>query len=191
MCTPSQIKLWLDILQFKSWLNNKWNKGLIKENHFENFELDYPYITANNCSISRKLFFQLDGFDSRLKDAEDYDLAVRAKSVGVRIFLGNRAFAWHNDITNCIGYIKRLRQYNEAQKYLLKLKPEFYKDKSRYLQKAPIGLKGLIFRLLCFRSIINLVDKGYLKFLPAKIRFRIYDMVVTANGSFFPEKVGY
>lgn len=180
-----------DFLEFKSWLNKKWNKGLNqnKQSECSEIQLDFPYLSANNFSVLKSVFTDLGGFDNRLTDAEDYDLAVRAKDKGYSIYLGLKAFAWHNDVTDCLKYIKRLRQYNKAQQVLLELKPTLYKGRHRYNIKAPVLLKAVIFKMLCHRFWINGVDRAWFTFLPSSIRFKLYDLIITANGVFYPEKL--
>lgn len=180
-----------DFLEFKAWLNARWNKDLKKNSGIENedYELQFAYMSANNFSIARDLFFDLEGFDGRLKDAEDYDLALRAKDKGYSIYFGYKAFAWHNDVTDCLRYIKRQRQYHKAQQVLLELKPDLYLNRHRYNVVVPKGFKAMMFKLLCKKSWIRAVDKGWFRLMPSSLRFKFYDLIVTANGVFFPDKV--
>ena len=189
LCAPNN-QLSTDFFNFKIWLNDKWSNKI--ESRFEDcFELDYPYITACNFSIPKALFFNLGGFDSRLRDAEDYDLAVRAQFAGISIFFSNKAVAINNDVDNitCINYIKRIREYTFMQQYLQKLKPELYSQNHRYASVAPKGIKGKIFLFFCSKFWINAIENKWLLFLPKNSRYKLYDLVITANASFFPHKV--
>jgi glycosyltransferase involved in cell wall biosynthesis len=181
-----------DFQKFRIWLHKKWDKGMpVALDSGSSKPLTSPYITANNFSIPKKLFKQLDGFDSRLRDAEDYDLAVRALSTGIPVYFSNKAICFNNDVdnVNCQKYIKRFREYTAAQGVLQNLKPEIYGRTHQYASTVPKGVKGKIFLTLCSNWWINSVDKGLWKWIPEVIRFKLYDMVVTANGVFYPDKV--
>lgn len=175
---------------FETWQNTGWNKNLIADTASE-IELQQAYITANNFSISKEDFVALGMFDNRLNDAEDYDLAVIAKGQGKRIFLSNECWAWHNDFSakNFLSYLKRMRQYNYAQRELIRLKPELHGDplqNPRY-PKGPNGIKAIFFQLLAHKFFVNSLDNGFWKFLPVKFRCKIYDFIITANGTYFPK----
>jgi len=189
LCAPNN-QLSNDFFNFKIWLNDKWSKKT-KYRFEDSFELDYPYITASNFSIPRELFFNLGGFDNRLKDAEDYDLAVRAQFAEIPIFFSNKAVAINNDVDNitCINYIKRIREYTFMQQFLQKLKPELYPQGHRYASVVPKGIKGRIFLFFCSKFWINAIENKWLIFLPKNSRYKLYDLIITANASFFPHKV--
>jgi glycosyltransferase involved in cell wall biosynthesis len=177
---PNADKPQNDFLLYKAWLNDKWNKGLADEEPTK--LMDVPYITANNFSISKLLFWKLNGFDERLTDAEDYDLAVRAERDAVPIYFGSLCYAWHHDVTNCRKYIHRLQEYQKAQQKLLALKPELYENNHRYSIKYPLGLKKVLFKLFARNFWLTAIEKEYLKFLPPTIRYRIYDAIITSKG---------
>jgi len=147
------------------------------------------FITAANFSIPRQLFENLNGFDERLNDAEDFDLAVRAYIAGIPLNFNKLAFAWHNDTITCASYIKRTRQYAQAHKRLVKLKP--WMAEKEYIKPAeqPLGWRRQIFKFFASPFWINAVDKEKLKFLPRRMRYKIYDLIITANGVYFTDKV--
>lgn len=179
-----------DFLRFKMWLHQKWTKGF-QDISSDPMQMTTPYLTANNMSIPKHVFDSLQGFDERLTDAEDYDMAVRALRSGVNLFFSKTAIAVNNDIDNvsCERYIRRIREYTAAQKRLRELKPELYADNHRYHAPVPQGIKGAIFKLFCKRGWINAVDKGWLRFLPPFARYKLYDVIITANGSYFTNSV--
>ncbi|QMU27567.1 glycosyltransferase family 2 protein [Adhaeribacter radiodurans] len=181
-----------EFILFENWQNKKWNKDLTHTSE-EEVLLKTPYISANNFSISKDLFFKLGQFDYRLNDAEDYDLAVRAFQENYPIYISSKAYAYHFDfgLKNFKSYIKRIRQYREAQEKLINFKPELYGDKAQNerFPVNPSGIKSKVFKLFANKYWIKAAEQGYLKWLPRDIRCRIYDIVVTANGRFFPEKV--
>jgi glycosyltransferase involved in cell wall biosynthesis len=181
-----------DFEKFRIWLHEKWDKNMpAPVDSGSSLLLSRPYITANNFSVPKEIFQKLDGFDSRLRDAEDYDLAVRAQSVGVPVYFSSKAFCFNNDVdnVNCRKYIKRFREYAVAQKILENLKPEVYHKNHQHAANIPKGIKGKVFLMMCSKWWIDSVDSGVWKWLPKKIRFKLYDVIVTANGSFYPDKV--
>jgi GT2 family glycosyltransferase len=178
-----------DFQKFRSWLNDKWNRDLYKEDATGSMLLDSLYLTAGNLSVSKSVFDQLKGFDERLTDAEDYDLAKRARLQGVPLYFQPAAYAWHNDSVNCSKYIQRLRQYTRAHQQLIAIKPDMYENANQYAPVIPKGIKGIVFSSLCSPAWINSVEKGVWKWLPVSLRYKLYDMIVTANSSFFPDKV--
>lgn len=175
---------------FENWQNSGWNKNLIPESK-EEVLLNEPYISANNFSILKKDFVELGMFDPRLNDAEDFDLAVIAKKTGRQIYLSNNCWAWHNDFSakNFKSYIKRMRQYNFAQKELVRLKPELHGDPNvnKRFPQLPVGLKALFFKSFVHQFYINSLDAGFWKFLPVSIRCKLYDFIITANGTYYPK----
>lgn len=179
-----------DFLKFKTWLHEKWTKDFVNAGE-DIIALTSPYITANNMSVPASVFRQLQGFDDRLRDAEDYDMAVRALRANIRLFFSRTAYAVNNDIDNvsCERYIKRIREYTAAQEHLRKLKPDLYGERHQYATPPPSGLKGMIFKIFCSSFWIKAVDRGYLRFLPRELRFKLYDVIITANGSYFTDKV--
>lgn len=179
-----------DIQKYKSFISNKWNEPLMKYADMPMNEKD-AFLTAANLSMSKELFFDLQGFDEKLTDAEDYDLSVRAKNKGIKFYFNIRAFAWHNDFITCRSYIKRLRQYAQAQKKLQQLKPELYDSSHKYATTLPKGTKAALFKLFCKYSWIKGVDKGYFRFLPRRFKYKLYDIIITANGIYYPEKVAF
>lgn len=178
-----------DLFCFKSSLSDKWNRQLIQ--YFDSpMPKGFSFITAANFSISKDTWHLLNGFDERLSDAEDYDLAIRASILELPMYYNINALAWHDDVVSCRKYIKRLREYREAQLYLQKIKPELYPLSHKYAINVPTGLKSIFFKLFCFSFWIDSVDSNMWKYiLPQKIRYRLYDFILTANASFYPHKV--
>ncbi|MES2480146.1 MAG: glycosyltransferase [Bacteroidota bacterium] len=175
--------------KFENWQNGRWNKD-IRSSELGEVQLNNPYITANNFSVSKQDFMDMGMFDARLKDAEDYDLAVRARLRDKSIFLSNQCWAWHNDFSakTFTSYLKRLREYTNAQWELIRLKPELYGNpeiNERY-PTVPTGLKCTFFKLFVNRFMINSMDNHFWTFLPVNLRCKLYDFILTANGNYFP-----
>lgn len=177
-----------DFYQFKSYLNDKWNTSLVELEDRPMSEADY-FITAGNCSVSKGVFAALEGFDERLKDAEDYDLAVRAWNMSVPMYFSAQAYAYHKENVNCLIYIKRIRQYEVAQRKLSAIKPDLYAGMHKQAIQLPTGVKKVFFNLFTTKWWINSVDRKCWTWLPEKVRFKLYDIIVTANGVYFPDRV--
>ncbi|MEL6944073.1 MAG: hypothetical protein AAFO82_15540 [Bacteroidota bacterium] len=142
------------------------------------FDRDSLHLTAANMSISRKLFFDLEGFDERLTDAEDYDLAVRAYERGIQIFYDHTAFAWHDDFVTAKSYFKRRQEYKKAHDILFTINPKLYKKyNNRRTKKNQSKLFPLLAKLISNEKVLNLIDSNGLLILPKKIRYRLYDLI--------------
>jgi glycosyltransferase involved in cell wall biosynthesis len=176
-----------DILKYKSYLSKKWDGQLKTEKG--RLLKGSIFVNAANCSISKNDFVSLGGFDCRLNDAEDFDFAVRAFKAGVPLYFRRDVFAWHNEVITCRKYIKRQRQYTQANKKLIQLKPWLETDQFMIPTKKPIGWRKLVFQLFLNKMWIKAVDSHLFSFLPQAIRFKLYDLIITANGVFYPHKV--
>lgn len=178
-----------DFQCFRSSLSQKWSEPL-KENNGQPMEEKNVFLMAANFSILKKTFEALAGFDERLTDAEDFDLAVRAFKAGIELFYNHDAFAWHNDLITGKNYIKRLRQYHASHLKLVEVKPTLYKDNNKFLSPQPIGMKKFLFSFFARPFWVRLLDHNRILWaLPKKIRYKLYDIIVTANGVYYPEKV--
>jgi glycosyltransferase involved in cell wall biosynthesis len=171
-----------DIQNYKAtrsefWIN-KYPDGLSELNHSNLF------FTAANCSIKRSTFFSLNGFDERLSDAEDYDLAYRALQQNISVFFDKSNRAFHHDPITAKGYIQRLRQYGRAHSMLKNLNPdrEINSEQNSLLKRSVYGCLGLPF-------LVRLIDKGSLqKALPEFVRFKLYDLIIHALAVEFPNR---
>ena len=174
-----------DFQMFKAGLSRSWAP-------FEKFgevSADQPFITAANFSITQSLFQQLAGFDERLTDAEDFDLAVKAAMAKVSIFYNNEAIAWHDDFVTCRSMIKRHRQYEASHQTLLRLNPEVYEKFDQYTPATIGSAKRLMYWLFAQKFWVWSIDKfNWLRILPKKIRYKIYNVVVTGYSVYFKNK---
>lgn len=177
-----------DIQLYKSYLSKKWSLPL---KSFSNnpLTIDNLFITAANFSVTKKTFFDLKGFDEQLSDVEDFDFAVRAHNQNIQLYYNHLAFALHNDSITCASYIKRLREYKKAHEKLSELKPQLYQNLLRET-KTPLGMKAFIYQLFTFKFWVWTVDYfNWLKIFPKVLRFKIYELITTANGVFYIDKI--
>jgi glycosyltransferase involved in cell wall biosynthesis len=181
-----------EFYKYELWQTKRWsldNKGSVSETTL----LNQPYISACNFSLPKIVFNQLGGFDQRLTDAEDFDLAMSAQEMNVPIFLSKSAWAVHCDVNikTFTKYIKRIRHYRLAQYTLIALKPERYQDKTknkRYVE-MPKGVKAIIFKLLAHKVFIKSLESKFWCWLPISVRFKLYDAIITANGVYYIQNV--
>jgi len=175
-----------DIQQYKAMLSRKWSEPLLSKQG-RPLDHDELFLTAANFSIPRELFLQLGGFDEQLTDAEDFDLAVRAFDKGIPVYYDHRAFALHEDPISGRSYIKRQMQYRAAHKELFQRFPGRYGSFTDHTPKEPRGLKRIFFKFFCSSFWVNWLDKrSGKKLLPKKLRYKLYDWIITANGVYFP-----
>lgn len=168
-----------DFQRFKASLSKKWMSQLGKS--FT--KLSTPFITAANFSISKDNFKALGGFDEKLTDCEDYDLAIKAFETENNIYYNPQCVAWHQDLITCKGYIKRLKEYRKAILYLLEIYPDRYLNKVPEIKKNI--LKTLVFGLFQSSLWVSIIDKNLLLFLPKSIRYKIYELVITSQSNYF------
>jgi glycosyltransferase involved in cell wall biosynthesis len=176
-----------DFYKFRLWLHKKWTQNF-EISQKDIILLEQPYIAATNFSIRKSIFNELGGFDKRLTDGEDFDLATRAKIKKIPIYHNKNAVIINNDEDNitCSTMIKRLRQYNTAYNLLHELKPDLYPPKNT--NKLSI-FKKIIYFVFSNKFWINSIDKEIWTFLPPTIRYKLYDIVITSNSSVFLNKV--
>ncbi|MGD1840727.1 MAG: glycosyltransferase family 2 protein [Thermonemataceae bacterium] len=178
-----------DLLQYKSLLEKKWVKLLQENVAGKPLSKDQIFLTAAHFSISKEVFWEINGFDEQLTDAEDYDLGVRAFKIGIPIYVNSTIIAWHDDFITCRSYIKRLRQYRKAHLKLKALKPTLYRDEfTHYDYNKAEGIKQLVYRFFAHPFWVNTIDHfNWLLVFPKSIRYKLYDVITTALSVHFPK----
>ncbi|NJO01955.1 MAG: glycosyltransferase family 2 protein [Bacteroidia bacterium] len=176
-----------DIQRYKLHLSRKWveplrqNEGLLDEERL--------FLTAANFSLSKETFFQLNGFDEALRDAEDFDLGFRAMQQHIPIYFNIDLIGWHDEPVSCQSFIRRGRQYVNAHHYLKNHRPELYGQWKHYDFK-PVGIfKKIIYQLFAQRLWVKAVDQfNIFRPLPRKVRYKVYDLITTSLIAHFPDK---
>jgi glycosyltransferase involved in cell wall biosynthesis len=174
-----------DIQHYKALLSRKWTAkydeglNLLSEKNL--------FLTAANMSMTKTLFNALGGFNEKLRDAEDYELAVRAYERGIPIYFDKSNIAWHDDFITCKSYINRQRQYNAMTEPLNALFPSIYLRKPKNRDHLPF-LKRLVYGFFVNFRWSEWIDGQKLIFLPKRIRYKIYGVVIAALGHYFPEE---
>jgi glycosyltransferase involved in cell wall biosynthesis len=171
-----------DIQRYKASLAEKWlqkyNEGL------NELSVSDLFFSAANCSVPRDQFLSLGGFDERLKDAEDYDFALRAINSGIKVYFDKSNCAIHHERITCKSYIMRLREYNRARQKVNTLHPELKPFKDPIINAG----KRVIYAFFSLPIFWKLVDNfNMLILLPKRTRYKIYDVIVFALSNVYPD----
>jgi glycosyltransferase involved in cell wall biosynthesis len=171
-----------DVSNYKAWLTKIWVRkyqpGITRLN-FDNL-----FFTAANCSMPKRIFLTLNGFDERIKDAEDFDFATRALESGIEVYFDKQNEAVHNDAITCLSYIKRLRQYDRAHKQLSIL----HSNRKRVYSSQSSGLKRMVYRIFANMFWVRLIDRQFfVSLLPRWARYKFYSVVTHALSIEYPE----
>jgi glycosyltransferase involved in cell wall biosynthesis len=168
-----------DFVIYRAFLSERWVANY--PDHIFKMDADNFFITTANCSIHNSLLVSLSGFDEKLTDAEDKDLAKRAWANGVGMYYDKQNVAIHNEEATCRSYIKRLREYAVAEKRVV--------DENNFLRSrvevAP--LKKLFYRMLASSMLVSAVDGfNFFKILPKRIRYKFYDALTFSLSEIYP-----
>ncbi len=175
-----------EMQKYKCYVSRKWADEL-GEFDGKSLPKTRPYLSAANFSLKKSLFLSLGGFDERLNDAEDHELALRAYERDVPIFFRQSAHAWHDENFTITSYIERRKGYFQANETLRKLKPTVYKEP--YYQKKS-GIKRVVFWFFSFPIWCRAVDHlSAFRFFPKKVRFKLYDLIITSAVMYYPRSL--
>jgi GT2 family glycosyltransferase len=169
-------KIQNEFFDYMCYLTKKWT---VEVDQSKAGAMTKPYITACNFFISKQVFEKMGGFNPVLRDAEDFDLAVRLFEAGEPIYFVSEISIGHTIQSNFRHYAKRLKEYAFAQVVLHQQNPAAKKYSPGTSSIAPY--KKLIFRLFAAGFLLKAIDLGYYKILPTKFRFKLYDIILTAH----------
>ncbi|HEY3402701.1 MAG TPA: glycosyltransferase family 2 protein [Ohtaekwangia sp.] len=158
---------------YSSYLNDQWTTTLPVRG-----KMSAPYLSAANFFIERKVFEQEGGFNGALPDTEDFDLAVRLFEKGITLFYNPDLKVGHAIQQSFGEYATRLLQYKNAQRLLLAENPRAAKYITSHIK--PKGVKALIYACFSAPLYIRLIDAGFFRILPQKLRFRLYNLILVA-----------
>jgi glycosyltransferase involved in cell wall biosynthesis len=163
-----------DIQRYKLWLSKRWTAKY--HNGLNLLNDKNLFLTAANMSIPKTLFDSLGGFNEKLSDAEDYELAVRAYENGIPIYFDKANIAWHDDFITCKGYIKRRRAYEKVG-----IRVES--------QKNQTTIKSMLYSLFSNQFLVKLIERNLLVYiLPRTSRFFLYTLVIWGLSKYYPER---
>jgi glycosyltransferase involved in cell wall biosynthesis len=169
-----------DFQNYKAFLATKWARQYDSE--VIQLGKQNLFLTAANCSMSKDTFNSVGGFNNNLKDAEDFDFAMRAVLKNIPVFFAVNNMATHNDPINCVRYIRRQAEYRKAHDILRKLYPDSVYGVA--IQDRPFTkLKRVWYYMFSFDFWVSAIDNSpnLLSVLPQKLRYKIYDWVVYAH----------
>lgn len=186
-CLEEEALLRTDMHRYKGYLSRLWLKPLVAY-ATQPMPAGKVFLAAANMSVPRQVFEQLGGFDERLRDAEDYDLGVRAVQAGVPVYFNYELIAWHDDFITCASYIRRIREYHAAQEQLQRLKPGLH-ARNPYAYRPARGWRRLVYRFFSHPVWVQWIDREvfWVRRLPRALRYRLYDWVIMAQAVHFPE----
>ncbi len=171
---------------FKTYLTRRWVAHLGAEPApLSDKEL---LLTAANMAIRKEDFHRLGGFDEGLKDAEDFDLAVRAKTTGMEVVFDPKNGGHHRSFRTFSDYILRQRQYREAHRILRskrKSHPRFDLYTKYEVRTSPFK-KTIYFVVPGF--VVRFVDNGGLSWMKPAWKYPIYMRIISALSVYYPKR---
>lgn len=184
-----------EFIRYKKYLAKAWYKNNYrKEKRIEKniFDGDY-HMSGANFSLTKNIFNRIGGLDESLNRSEDFEFAIRAKTAGVKIILGDKyATVIHKDHNNNFkDWILKARigEINNAIVYA--------KDKIKFKEYGPPEktivnfIKRMIFKSLANQSAYTFMisDSWIKKIIPDFFLYKAYDLIVAANSKYYPDNV--
>jgi len=146
------------------------------------------FLTAANLAIKADVFHEIQGFDSFLNDAEDFDLAVRAFLKGYDIVYTPQNQVIHHAFDSCRTYTVRQREYRKAHDILIQHRGKNGLYKKYQVKKSPS--KKLVYFFIPGLAAAA-IDKGLFKFLPTQWRYALYARIISALSVYYPNRKLY
>jgi glycosyltransferase involved in cell wall biosynthesis len=171
-----------DIQKYKCHISNGWKLQI--ESAANPLSAANLYMTSANVSIPASIFNSLNGFDEKLRDAEDLDFVYRAYLAGIPVYYNAAAMGFHMDLITCKSYINRNRQYMEGYEILRRMKPHYMNINSRMHLHKLNGKKKIILSIISQPLFVTMVDKFniFKILLPVKWRYLFYEMLILGLG---------
>lgn len=115
-------------LELRSWWEQKF-----QQMRKPGYRYNYEDLLSGNVSLALKLFKQVQGFDTRLRCREDYELGIRLIKSNAEFVFSPEAWGFHCDeVTNLERSMKRKRQEGRADVQFW----HFHPDMTSFLQDA-------------------------------------------------------
>lgn len=169
-----------EIKKYKNYLNQSW-ETILTPYRKKNFPENLILLSAQNVSLSKNIFIELQGFDSKLKDIEDYDLALRARSKNIPVYYLDTAIALHADFFSFYKYAARSKDYLKNRRLAARSNPGLYAtDKILTHKNSPA--QKLIYWFLRYPFWLKMLDScNVFRFvLPKSLRYKLYGIIITA-----------
>jgi len=166
-----------DVEEYRKYLTNFWFSKF--PTNVTRLDFGNLFFAAANSSILKKTFERLTGFDERLSDAEDYDLAFRALQQNIHVYFDKNNRTLHHDRNTCKSYIKRQRQYQKA-------KLKWNEIHHQPVRSEPGLIRKILYWPFAFRPWVRAIDQEYFTIFPKKMRYKLYSIVVHSLSVVFP-----
>jgi len=151
--------------------------------------IEQQSFTTQQLGVRLTIFESLGGFDERLTDSEDFELSVRVKSVGQVILHDLKNTARHADYTNFHGFITRQIEYRRSKEALAKLHLNHLENLAVDVKKERSALNFLVRRVFVYNSFWRYILHAKVRLIvPERIRFKIFDLVLSSTVIFFRER---
>lgn len=167
-----------DFQWYRSNLEMSWyvkNDGPVKK--------ERAGLVGANKSMPKALFWEVGGFDEQLTDSEDFEFAFRAMHKhNYDIYFDYRTWVYHDDYKSFEQYLNRRLEANGSSKRLVRLFPEILEYYSSKFIFKPNKWKQPIFNIFKAKFFQKLTTTTFfLKCFPQKVRYKLYDIIITAN----------
>lgn len=191
ICVGSQLEdeplMKTDIQRYKCFISGQWKRQI--ESAPNPLCADDLYMTSANVTLSRSVYNRLDGFDERLRDAEDLDLVYRAFLESIPVYYNKAAVGYHMDLITCRSYIIRNRQYTMGYDILRNLNPHYMTINRRMHFSSPAGIKKILLDLISRPLFVNAIDHfNVFRLIPVKLRYRFYELLIFGLGRIFTDR---
>ena len=167
-----------EFTQYKTYLTQKWVSHL--SDRPQKLGDENLFLTAANMAMRREDFDKLGGFDAELKDAEDFDLAVRAREFDIGVVFDPRNMARHQSFGSFREYILRRRQYMTAHARLrVQRRDHPYRNIYNRYQVDSRGYKRFFYALFPV-GLVAMMDRGFFNRLPKRAKYALYSRIIAA-----------
>jgi glycosyltransferase involved in cell wall biosynthesis len=173
-----------DFLTFRAKLD--YDRAQAHPNALGLIEVDS--FSTQQLSVRSELFRRTGGFDERLRDCEDFELSVRVRDAGHKIFHDPKNVVFHRDFSTFDKFIKRQLEYRKGRNFLAADRPELA---ARFPQlfdadKETPALERLIRNLFVYGPFWRWFFESRLRLVvPKTVLHTAYDLV-TSSTFLFP-----
>lgn len=182
-------------LEYKKYVAAAWSRNLFRKEKklADNTYYAENYIAGADFSLTKKIFTRLGALDESLNRMEDFEFAIRAKEQGIITVVAEQyATVTHRDSDNTFRAWVLKARVSEKNCAIV-----YAKDPARFKMLAPLKITvNNIFIKMGLWAFANHLSYNFMasgsglkKIFPKKILYRIYDIIVIANGRYYPDKV--
>ncbi|MTI32486.1 glycosyltransferase [Xanthovirga aplysinae] len=172
-----------DFHYYRALIEHRWYGAKLGVSPKEKASINGP-----NFSISRTVFIEMGMLNEDLTDSEDFELAFRAvHQHNLTIYSDKRTWVYHDDYKNLEEYINRKYICSLSAREMIKKNPEILKLYASKYQFSPSFWKSPMFKFFRNQRWIKLLSNDLFRsFLPLKLRYKLYDLIITSNTVYKP-----